>query len=89
MRFLALDVDLPEPTEANELRYAARIIAVRLVPHGGAATPVPPKFVSLSDPTTQWTAQRKGPAFFAYSINYLIDTDHGVTVDVEATRSIR
>ena len=28
-------------------------------------------------------------AFFAYSDNYLIDTDHGVVVDVEATRSIR
>ena len=32
---------------------------------------------------------RKGPAFFAYSTNYLIDTDHGVIVDAEATRSIR
>ncbi len=31
----------------------------------------------------------QGPAFFAYSDNYLIDTDHGVIVDVEATRSIR
>ncbi len=28
-------------------------------------------------------------AFVAYSNNYLIDTDHGVRVDVEATRSIR
>jgi hypothetical protein len=28
-------------------------------------------------------------AFFAYSDNYLIDTDHGVIVDVDATRSIR
>src|SRR5271165_669032 len=55
----------------------------------GAATPVAPKFVSLSDPAAQWTAARKGPAFFAYSTNYLIDTDHGVIVDVEATRSIR
>jgi hypothetical protein len=26
---------------------------------------------------------------FVYSTNYLIDTDHGVIVDVEATRSIR
>ncbi|KUP94665.1 hypothetical protein TRIHO_05910 [Tritonibacter horizontis] len=38
---------------------------------------------------SQWTAARKGPAFFSYSDNYLIDTDHGVIVDVEATRSIR
>jgi hypothetical protein len=32
---------------------------------------------------------RKGPAFFAYSTNYLIDTDNAVIVDVEASRSIR
>lgn len=55
----------------------------------GAATDVQPKFTSFSDPASQWTAARKGPAFFAYSDNYLIDTDHGVILDVEATRSIR
>jgi len=55
----------------------------------GAASTVEPKFTSHSDPASQWTAARKGPAFFAYSDNYLIDTDHGVIVDVEATRSIR
>lgn len=55
----------------------------------GAATAVEPKFTSHSDPSSQWTAARKGPAFFAYSTNYLIDTDHSVIVDVEATRSIR
>jgi len=54
----------------------------------GAATTVKPKFTSHSDPTSQWTAARKGPAFFAYSTNYLIDTDHAVIVDVEASRSI-
>ncbi len=55
----------------------------------GAASVVKPKFTSFSDPASQWTAARKGPAFFAYSDNYLIDTDHGVILDVEATRSIR
>ncbi|MCC6006086.1 MAG: IS1182 family transposase [Rhodobacteraceae bacterium] len=55
----------------------------------GAASDVQPKFTSHSDPASQWTAARKGPAFFSYSDNYLIDTDHGVIVDVEATRSIR
>ena len=48
-----------------------------------------PKFISRSDPAAQWTGAHKGHAFFAYSTNYLIDTDHGVIVDVEATRSIR
>ncbi|AML51860.1 IS1182 family transposase [Falsihalocynthiibacter arcticus] len=55
----------------------------------GAASEVEPKFTSHSDPASQWTAARKGPAFFAYSTNYLIDTDHSIIVDVEATRSIR
>ena len=36
---------------------------------------------------SQWTAARKGPAFFAYSDNYLIDTDHGIIMDVDASRS--
>lgn len=54
----------------------------------GAASPVKPKFICYSHPASQWTAARKGPAFFSYSDNYLIDTDHGVIVDVEVTRSI-
>ncbi len=55
----------------------------------GAASEVKPKFTSRSDPASQWTGALKGPAFFAYSDNYLIDTDHAIIVDVEASRSIR
>jgi transposase len=55
----------------------------------GAATEVVPKFVSLSDPAAQWTGALKGPAFFAYANNYLIDVRFGVIVDVEASRAIR
>ena len=55
----------------------------------GAATEVTPKFTSHADPASQWTGAQKGPAFFAYADNYLIDTDHAVIVDVEATRAIR
>jgi hypothetical protein len=55
----------------------------------GAATPVKPKFTSHCDPASQWTAARKGPAYFAYSTNYLIDTDNAVILNVEATRSVR
>jgi len=55
----------------------------------GAASDVVPKFVSPSDPAAQWTGAQKGPAFFAYSDNYLIDVKFGVIVDVEASRSIR
>jgi len=55
----------------------------------GAASPVVPKFISHSDPASQWTGARGGPAYFAYSTNYLIDTDNAVILDVEPTRSIR
>lgn len=49
----------------------------------------PPKKVSLTDPASQWTAARGGPAYFAYSTNYLIDIDAGIIVDVEATPANR
>ena len=55
----------------------------------GAASEVTPKFVSRSDPAAQWTGALKGHAFFAYATNYLIDMDHAVIVDVEASRAIR
>jgi transposase len=55
----------------------------------GAASEVTPKFVSPSDPAAQWTGAMRGPAFFAYADNYLIDVRFGVIMDVEATRAIR
>ncbi|HEX2647545.1 MAG TPA: IS1182 family transposase [Candidatus Dormibacteraeota bacterium] len=55
----------------------------------GAATEVTPKFIAPSDPATRWTAAHRGPAFFAYSTNYLIDIDNAIIVDVEATTAIR
>jgi transposase len=55
----------------------------------GAATTVTPKFISPADPASRWTGANKGLAFFAYATNYLIDLDHAVIVDVEATTAIR
>jgi transposase len=55
----------------------------------GAASEVTPKFVSPSDPAAQWTGAMRGPAFFAYANNYLIDVKFGVIMDVKATRAIR
>jgi transposase len=55
----------------------------------GAASEVTPKFIAPSDPATRWTAAHRGPAFFAYSANYLVDADHAIIVDVEATTAIR
>ena len=55
----------------------------------GAATEVTPKFVSPVDPAARWTGAHGGQAFFAYSINYLIDVENAIIVDVEATTAIR
>jgi transposase len=55
----------------------------------GAASEVTPKFVSPSDPAAQWTGAMRGPAFFAYADNYLIDVKSGIIMDVEASRAIR
>ncbi len=49
----------------------------------------PSKKVSHSDPQARWTAAPGGPAFYAYSTNYLIDTNAGIVVDVEATPAHR
>jgi hypothetical protein len=38
----------------------------------GAASEVTPKFISPADPAARWTGAHGGPAFFAYSTNYLI-----------------
>jgi hypothetical protein len=55
----------------------------------GTATDVQPKFVSPSDPAAQWTGEMRGPAFFAYATNYLIETKLAVILDVEAMLAIR
>jgi transposase len=55
----------------------------------GGATPVTPKFISPADPASRWTGALRGPAFFAYSTNYLIDLKSAVIVDVEASTAVR
>ena len=55
----------------------------------GGATPVVPKYLAPSDPASRFTAATPERAFFAYSTNYLIDLEHAVIVDVEATTAIR
>lgn len=49
----------------------------------------PAERISLTDPQARWTAAPGGPAFFAYSTNYLIDVDAGIIFDVEATPAYR
>ena len=75
----------PEKASRAVQEYLATLDATAF----GAASDVTPKFVSRSDPAAQWTGAQRGPAFFAYSDNYLIDVKAGVIMDVEASRAIR
>ena len=45
----------------------------------------PPKVISPSDPQAAWTAKANKRVQFGYGLNYLIDIEHAVIVDVEAT----
>ena len=46
------------------------------------------KKVSLTDPMSQWMGD-KGPAQFYYCTNYLVDVEHNIILDVEATPAHR
>jgi transposase len=76
------------PPEATG-RAVAEYLAVLDDAAFGAATEVAPKFISPTDPAARWTGAHGGPAFFAYSTNYLIDVENAIIVDVEATTAIR
>jgi transposase len=76
------------PSEANS-RSAQEYLQTLDDAAFGAATAVTPKFISPADPAARWTGATGGLAFFAYTANYLIDLDHAIIVDVEATTAIR
>jgi transposase len=54
-----------------------------------AADPDParktPKVISPSDPAAAWTAKANKRVQFGYGLNYLIDNENAIIVDVEAT----
>jgi hypothetical protein len=45
----------------------------------------PPKVISPSDPSSVWTAKANKCVQFGYGLNYLINVEHAIIVDVEAT----
>ncbi len=44
-----------------------------------------PKALSPTDPSAAWTTRGRNKVMFGYSLNYLIDTQEAVILDVEAT----
>lgn len=78
--------ELPPGTTSHAVR---EYLAVLDDAAFGGATPVPPKQLAVADPASRWTAASRERAFFAYATNYLIDLEHAVIVDVEATTAVR
>ena len=44
-----------------------------------------PKAISPTDPTAAWTTRGRHKVMFGYSLNYMIDMENAVILDVEAT----
>ena len=56
----------------------------------GAASDAPSKYLSPVDPAARWTrTNRSGMAVYSYSVNYLIDCEASVIMDVEGNGAIR
>jgi len=53
------------------------------------ASGVTPTSISLTDPMASWTAAHGGKAVYAYSTNYLIDVEHSIILDTQATPAYR
>jgi len=75
--------DLRDPRQATR---AVREYLAALDEQGEPVTV--PASISPTDPAARWTAV-DGPAFYAYSTNYMVDVQAGIIVDVEATPTLR
>lgn len=79
----------PEELDWSEKQRQTRAVAEYLAALEEAAEPNPdrkvPKVISPSDPCSAWTAKANKRVQFGYGLNYLIDIENAVIVDVEAT----
>ncbi|MGI9403081.1 MAG: transposase [Hyphomicrobium sp.] len=76
-----------EPIDWSDPRLNTRAVREYLDALDPEPDPVrkPPKTISLSDPSSAWTAKANKRVQFGYGLNYLIDNDNAIIVDVEAT----
>ena len=79
----------PEELDWTEKQRQTRAVAEYLAALDETAEPNPdrkvPKVISPSDPSSAWTAKANKRVQFGYWLNYLIDIENAVIVDVEAT----
>ena len=78
-----------EAKDLRDPRHATRAVREYLAALDAEGEPgTAPASISPTDSAARWTALG-GPAFYAYSTNYLIDVQAGIIVDVEATPAWR
>jgi transposase len=75
-----IDWSVPE----RQTRAVAEFLTA-LDDEGADADRKPPKVISPVDPCSAWTAKANKRVQFGYGLNYLIDIEYAVIVDVEAT----
>ena len=79
----------PDELDWSDKQRQTRAVAEYLAALDETAEPnpdrKPPKVISPSDPSSAWTAKANKRVQFGYGLNYLIDIDEAVIVDVEAT----
>jgi transposase len=79
----------PDELDWTEKQRQTRAVREYLAALDEAAEPdpnrKPPKVISPSDPSSAWTAKANKRVQFGYGLNYLIDIDEAIIVDVEAT----
>src|SRR5215831_13056211 len=79
----------PEKIDWNAIERPTRAVREYLAVLDGAEEPEAgrkvPKVISPSDPASAWTAKANKRVQFGYGLNYLIDNEHAIIVDVEPT----
>jgi transposase len=79
----------PDEVDWSAPQRQSRAVAEYLAAVETAAEPnpdrKPPKVISPSDPCSAWTAKANKRVQFGYGLNYLIDIENAIIVDVEAT----
>jgi transposase len=79
----------PDELDWTDKQRQTRAVAEYLAALDEAGEPDPnrkePKVISPSDPSSAWTAKANKRVQFGYGLNYLIDIENAVIVDVEAT----
>jgi transposase len=79
----------PEKIDWSSVERPTRAVREYLDALDRAEEPEPerkaPKVISPSDPASAWTAKANKRVQFGYGLNYLIDNEHAIIVDVEPT----